>query len=378
MLYVTVDPGTALLCGGPILSGIKSKNGQGGPIHMMKMKKGCRALIVALVMMVFCNFVAFGDEVAEPAGSAVESVMDDAADTSASESTDSETDEVADSDSDSASEPDGSEAEDAPEPKEKKDDDQSSFDSGKKEDHSSFDEWDFPEPTPEPQPEPVPEPTPEPQPETPEPAPTPEPEKPEVPVAPEPEKPEIPVVPVVPEPTPQPEPTPEHWHDDDDDDDDVIVVIPKKPVVTAETDMVPVVKTFEVLSGDTLPTPEETPTPKTEIPETPSSELPKTGDSSLALYAFLASAFGLVVLLASSFIGRHNTDETAKEVPARPQMCCGPQRTKETGKDVSVKAARSSGRKSAPSRFGLRCKNCVKIVLALTHPGWGLFVSKSR
>ena len=38
MLYVTVDPGTALLCGGPILSGIKSKNGQGGPIHMMKMK----------------------------------------------------------------------------------------------------------------------------------------------------------------------------------------------------------------------------------------------------------------------------------------------------------------------------------------------------
>lgn len=373
MLYVTVDPGTALLCGGPILSGIKSKNGQGGPIHMMKMKKGCRALIVALVMMVFCNFVAFGDEVAEPAGSAVESVMDDAADTSASESTDSETDEVADSDS--ASEPDGSEAEDAPEPKEKKDDDQPSFDSGKKEDHSSFDEWDFPEPTPEPQPEPVPEPTPEPQPETPEPAPTPEPEKPEVPVAPEPEKPEIPVVPVTPEPTPQPEPTPEHWHDDDDDDDDIVVIIPKKPVVTTETDEVPVVKTFEMSSGDTLPTPEE---PVVTTEKASSSELPKTGDSSLALYAFMASAFGLVALLGSSLIGRHNADETAKEVPVYPQMCCGPQETEKTGKSVSVKAARSSGTKNAPSRFGLRCQNCIKIVLALTHPGWGLFVSKSR
>ena len=79
--------------------------------------------------------------------------------------------------------------------------------------------------------------------------------------------------------------------------------------VTTETDEVPVVKTFEVSSGDTLPTPEET--PGTQIPKTPSDELPKTGDSSLALYAFMASAFGLVVLMASSFIGRHNADETA-------------------------------------------------------------------
>lgn len=335
---------------------------------MMKLKKGCRALIVALVMAICCNFIAFGDEVTAPE-SAVESVMDDTADASVPESTDSETDDAAEPDSDS--ETDGSDVEGAPEPEDKKDDDQSSFDSGKKEDHSSFDEWDFPEPTPEPQPEP--QPTPEPQPEpTPEPAPEPAPEP----------TPEIPVVPVVPEPTPitpvTPEPeVPEHWHDDDDDDD-VIVVIPKKPVVTAETDMVPVVKTFEVSSGDTLPTPEETPTPKTEIPETPSSELPKTGDSSLALYAFLASAFGLVVLLASSFIGRSNADEATEAFSAYPQMCCGPQRTKETGKDVSVKAARSSGTKNAPPRFGLRCQNCIEIVLALTHPGWGLFVPKSR
>lgn len=314
---------------------------------MKSLKKGCRALIVALMISVFCNFIAFGDEVAELAESAVESVMDNTADTSVSESTDSEADEV--TNSDSASEPDGSEADEAAEPEEKKDDDQSSFDSGKKEDHSSFDEWDFPEPTPEPQPEPEP---------------TPEPEK---PVTPEP----------APEPTPEPAPEPpEHWHDDSDDDDDIVVVIPKKPVFTAETDTVPVVKTFEVSSGDTLPTPEET--PGTQIPKTPSDELPKTGDSSLALYAFMASAFGLVVLMASSFIGRHNADETAKEVPAYPQMCCGPQETKETGKDVSVKAARSSGTKIAPSRFGLRCKSCIEIVLALTHPGWGLFVSKSR
>lgn len=339
---------------------------------MKKVEKGCRALIVALVMAIFCNFIAFGDEVAEPAGSAVESVMDDTVDdSSVSESTDSETDEAAEPDSDSK--PDGSKTEDSPEAEEKKDDEQSSFDSGKKEDHSSFDEWDFPEPAPEPQPEPQPEPAPEP---------TPEPEKPEpeVPVVPEPEKPEIPVVPVVPEPekpvTPEPTPEPERWHDDSDDDDDIVVVIPKKPVFTAETDTVPVVKTFEVSSGDTLPTPEET--PGTQIPKTPSDELPKTGDSSLALYAFMASAFGLVVLMASSFIGRHNADETAKEVPAYPQMCCGPQETKETGKDVSVKAARSSGTKIAPSRFGLRCKSCIEIVLALTHPGWGLFVSKSR
>lgn len=332
---------------------------------MKKVEKGCRALIVALVMAVFCNFIAFGDEVAEPEESAVESVMDNTANTSVSESTDSEADEV--TDSDSASEPDGSEADEAAEPEEKKDADQSSFDSGKKEDHSSFDEWDFPEPTPEPQPEP--EPTPEPEkPVTPEPAPEPTPEP-----APEPE---IPEVPVTPEPQPEPTPQPEHWHDDSDDDDDIVVVIPKKPVVTAETDTVPVVKTFEVSSGDTLPTPEET--PGTQIPKTPSDELPKTGDSSLALYAFMASAFGLVVLMASSFIGRHNADETAKEVPAYPQMCCGPQETKETGKDVSVKAARSSGTKIAPSRFGLRCKSCIEIVLALTHPGWGLFVSKSR
>lgn len=337
---------------------------------MMNLKKGCHALIVALIMAIFCNFIAFGDEVAEPAGSAVESVMDDTADdSSVSESTDSETDEAAEPDSDS--EPNGSETEDSPEPEEKKDDDQSSFDSGKKEDHSSFDEWDFPEPTPEPQPEP--EPTPEPEkPVTPEPAPEPAPEP-----TPEPApEPEIPEVPVTPEPQPEPTPQPEHWHDDSDDDDDIVVVIPKKPVVTAETDTVPVVTTFEVSSGDTLPTPEET--PGTQIPKTPSDELPKTGDSSLALYAFMASAFGLVVLMASSFIGRHNADETAKEVPAYPQMCCGPQETKETGKDVSVKAARSSGTKIAPSRFGLRCKSCIEIVLALTHPGWGLFVSKSR
>ena len=325
---------------------------------MKKMKKGCRALIAALMISVFCNFIAFGDEVAEPAESAVESVMDDTTDASVSESIDSAVDEAA-------------------EPEEKKDDDQSSFDSGNKEDHSSFDEWDFPEPQPtpepekpEPAPEPQPQPQPEPEPEKPEPAP--EPEKPEIPVTPAPEP--TPVTPVAPEPTPEPE----RWHDDsdDDDDDDIVVVIPKKPVFTAETDTVPVVKTFEVSSGDTLPTPEET--PGTQIPKTPSDELPKTGDSSLALYAFMASAFGLVVLMASSFIGRHNADETAKEVPAYPQMCCGPQETKETGKDVSVKAARSSGTKIAPSRFGLRCKSCIEIVLALTHPGWGLFVSKSR
>ena len=330
---------------------------------MKKVKAGCHALIVALIMAIFCNFIAFGDEVAEPAESAVESVMDDAAnDSSVSESTDSKTDEVADS---------------ASEPEEKKDDDQSSFDSGKKEDHSSFDEWDFPEPTPEPQP--APQPTPEPQPE-PEPEPTPEPEKPEpeVPVIPEPEKPEIPVVPVVPEPTPEPEPAPqpEHWHDDDDDDD-TIIVIPKMPVTTAETDEVPVVKTFEVPSGDELPALE---TPVVKIPEAPGSELPKTGDSSLALYAFLASAFGLALLIGSSFIGRHNADETMnkKQASAHPQMCCGPQETKDAGKDVSVKATHSSGTNNAPSHFGLRCQNCIKIVLALTHPGWGLFVSKNR
>lgn len=345
---------------------------------MKNLKKGCHALIVALIMAIFCNFIAFGDEVAEPE-SAVESVMDDTADASAPESTDSETDDAAEPDSDS--ETDGSDVEGAPEPEDKKDDDQSSFDSGKKEDHSSFDEWDFPEPTPEPQPQPEPEPTPEPAPEPtpepqPEPTPTPEP-------APEP-TPEIPVVPVVPEPTPitpvTPEPeVPERWYDnDDDDDDDIVVIIPKMPVVTAETDMVPVVKTFEVSSGDTLPTPEETPTPKTEIPKTPSSDLPKTGDSSLALYAFMASAFGLAVLLGGSFIDRHNADETAKEFSTYPQMCCGPQETEKNGKDVSVKAARSSGIKNAPSRFGLRCQNCIEIVLALTHPGWGLFVSESR
>lgn len=346
---------------------------------MKKTRKGCHALIVALVMAVFCNFIAFGDEVAAPAESAVESIMDDAADdSSVSESTDSEADEAADADSDS--EPDGSESEDDSEPEEKKDDNQSSFDSGNKEDHSSFDEWDFPEPAPQPEPtpEPAPQPEPVPEPEKPEPAPEPTPE------------PEVPVMPVEPEPTPQPEPEkpaptlepekpePERWYDDsdDDDDDDTIVVIPKMPVFTAETDTVPVVKTFEVSSGDTLPTPEET--PELDLPETPSDDLPKTGDSSLALYAFLASAFGLVVLLASSFIGRRNTDETAKEFSTYPQMCCGPQETEKTGKDVSVKAARSSGTKNAPSRFGFRCQNCIEIVLALTHPGWGLFVPKSR
>lgn len=340
---------------------------------MEKMKKGCRALIAALVMAVCCNFIAFGDEVAAPAESAVESVTDDTADTTAdtsvSKSTDAEADGTAEPNSDS--EPDGSEAEETPEPEEKGDDNQSSFDSGKKEDHSSFDEWDFPEP------EPAPEPQPEPQPE-----PTPEPEKPVTPEpTPEPEKPETPVVPVVPEPekpvTPEPTPEPERWHDDDNDDDDTIIVIPKMPVVTTETDEVPVVKTFEVPSGDTLPVPE---TPVVEIPETPGSELPKTGDSSLPLYAFLASAFGLALLISSSIIGRHNADETVnkKPVSAHPQMCCGLQETEKSGKSVSVKATRSSRTKSASSHFGLRCQNCIKIVLALTHPGWGLFVSKNR
>ena len=332
---------------------------------MMNLKKGCHALIVALIMAIFCNFIAFGDEVAEPAGSAVESVMDDTVDdSSVSESTDSETDEAAEPDSDS--EPDGSKTEDSPEAEEKKDDEQSSFDSGKKEDHSSFDEWDFPEPTPEPQPEPAPQPTPEPEPQ-PEPAPQPTPE-------PEPEKPEIPVTPV-PEPEkPEPTPEPERWHNDDDDDDDIIVVIPKKPVIT-ETDEVPVIKTFEVSSGDTLPTPEE---PVVTTGKASSSELPKTGDSSLALYAFMASAFGLAILLGSSFVGRHNADETADTVSAYPQMCCRPQETEKTGKSVSVTATRSSGTQNAPSRFGLRRINYMKIVLALTHPGWGLFVSESR
>ena len=313
---------------------------------MMKLRKGCHALIVALVMAICCNFIAFGDEVAAPAD-AVESVVDDTADTSASESTDSETDEAADSDS----EPDGSEAEDTPEPEEKKDDDQSSFDSGKKEDHSSFDEWDFPEPTPEPEPEPEP-------------------------VTPEPEIPVTPVVPVVPEPTPQPEPTPERWHDDDDDDDDdIVVVIPKIPVTT-ETDEVPVVTTFEVPSGDTLPVPEN---PVVEIPETPGSELPKTGDSSLPLYAFLASAFGLALLIGNSFIGRHNADEAVNKKPAsaHPQMCCGLQEAEKSGKSVSIKATHSSRTKNAPSHFGLRCQNCIKIVLALTHPGGGFLYLKT-
>lgn len=311
---------------------------------MKKFEKGCRALIVALMISVFCNFIAFGDEVAAPAESVVESVMDDTADTSVSESTDSKTDEVADS----ASEPDGSEAEETPEPEEKGDDNQSSFDSGKKEDHSSFDEWDFPEP------EPAPEPTPEPQPE-PQPEPTPEPEK-----------------PVTPEPTPEPE----RWHDDDNDDDDTIIVIPKMPVVTTDTDEVPVVKTFEVPSGDTLPVPE---TPVVEIPETPGSELPKTGDSSLPLYAFLASAFGLVLLISSGFIGKRNADETVnkKQVSCYPQMCCGPRKPKKSGKSANVKVTRSSGTKSAPSHFGLQCQNCIKIVLALTHPGGGFLYLKT-
>ena len=318
---------------------------------MKKMKKGCRALIVALIMAICCNFIAFGDEVAAPAEPAVESVTDDTADTTAdtsvSESTDAEADRTAAPNSDS--EPDGSEAEETPEPEEKGDDNQSSFDSGKKEDHSSFDEWDFPEP------EPAPEPTPEPQPE-PQPEPTPEPEK-----------------PVTPEPTPEPE----RWHDDDNDDDDTIIVIPKMPVVTTETDEVPVVKTFEVPSGDTLPVPE---TPVVEIPETPGSELPKTGDSSLPLYAFLASAFGLVLLISSGFIGKRNADETVnkKQVSCYPQMCCGPRKPKKSRKSVNVKVTRSSGTKSASSRFGLRRQNRIKIVLALTHPGGGFLCLKNR
>lgn len=330
---------------------------------MKRLGKGCHALIVALIMAICCNFIAFGDEVAAPAESAVESVTDDTADDlSVSESTNSETDETADSDS----EPDGSESEGDPEPEEKKDDNQSSFDSGNKEDHSSFDEWGFPEPeNPAPQPEPTPEPTPEPEPQPePAPEPAPEPEKPEIPVTPIPE-PEVPVV-----------PEPEHWHDDDDDDDDIVVVIPKMPVVTAGTDEVPVVKTFEVPSGDTLPVPE---TPVVEIPETPGSELPKTGDSGLPLYAFLASAFGLALLISSSFIGRHNADETVnkKPVSAHPQMCCGLQETEKSGKDVNVKATRSSRTKNAPSHFGLRCWHCIKIVLALTHPGGGFLYLKT-
>lgn len=327
---------------------------------MMKAKKGYHALIVALVMAIFCSFIAFGDEVAAPAEYAVESVMDDAADdSSVSEPTDSEMDTDADSDS----EPDGSEAEDVSEPEEKKDDDQSSFDSGNKEDHSSFDEWDFPEPAP--QPEPV---TPV----------TPEPEKPEpvTPVTPEPEKPE----PEKPEPetpvTPEPEKpvTPEHW-DDDDDDDDIVVVTSEKPVVT-ETEEVPVITVFEAPTGNALP---ETEKPVVKIPETPGSALPKTGDSNLPLYAFMASAFGLALLIGSSFIGSCNADETAnkKQTSAHPQMCCELQEARKSGKSVSVKAVRSSRIKSAPSRFGLRHKNCIKIVLALTHPGGGFLCLKS-
>ena len=183
-----------------------------------------------------------------------------------------------------------------------------------------------------------------------------------------------PVVPVVPEPTPQPEPTPERWHDDDDDDD-IVVVIPKIPVTT-ETDEVPVVTTFEVPSGDTLPVPEN---PVVEIPETPGSELPKTGDSSLPLYAFLASAFGLALLIGNSFIGRHNADEAVNKKPAsaHPQMCCGLQEAEKSGKSVSIKATRSSRTKNAPSHFGLRCQNCIKIVLALTHPGGGFLYLKT-
>ena len=336
---------------------------------MMKLRKGCHALIVALVMAICCNFIAFGDEVAAPAGSAVESVMNDAADNSSvSESTNSEAD--TDAAADSNPEPDGLEAEETPEPEEKKDDNQSSFDSGNKEDHSSFDEWDFPEPTPEPTPEPQPEPAPQPTPEpAPQPTPEPEPEKPEIPVTPVPE-------PEKPEPTPQPEPTPERWHDDDDDDDDdIVVVIPKIPVTT-ETDEVPVVTTFEVPSGDTLPVPEN---PVVEIPETPGSELPKTGDSSLPLYAFLASAFGLALLIGNSFIGRHNADEAVNKKPAsaHPQMCCGLQEAEKSGKSVSIKATRSSRTKNAPSHFGLRCQNCMKIVLALTHPGGGFLYLKT-
>ena len=96
---------------------------------MKKVKAGCHALIVALIMAIFCNFIAFGDEVAEPAGSAVESVMDDTVDdSSVSESTNSEAD--TDAAADSNPEPDGSEAEETPEPEEKKDNNQSSFDSG--------------------------------------------------------------------------------------------------------------------------------------------------------------------------------------------------------------------------------------------------------
>lgn len=314
---------------------------------MMKNKKGCRALIVALVMAIFCSFIAFGDEVTAPAEYAVESVMDDAADDlSVSESIDSEMNTDADSDS----EPDGSEAE------EKKDDDQSSFDSGNKEDHSSFDEWDFPEPTPEPTPEPAPEPAPEPTPEpTPAPQPTPQP-------APQ------------PEPTPEPKPVPEHW-DDDDDDDDIVVVTPEKPVVT-ETEEVPVITVFKASSGKALP--QENPV-VVKIPETPGSTLPKTGDSNLPLYAFMASAFGLALLIGSSFIGSCNADETAnqKQTSAHPQMCCELQEARKSGKSASVKAVRSSGIKSAPSRFGLRHKNCIEIVLALTHPGGGFLCLKS-
>ena len=108
-----------------------------------------------------------------------------------------------------------------------------------------------------------------------------------------------------------------------------------------------------------------------------SSELPKTGDSSLALYAFMASAFGLAILLGSSFVGRHNADETADTVSAYPQMCCRPQETEKTGKSVSVTATRSSGTQNAPSRFGLRRINYMKIVLALTRPGGGFLCLKT-
>ena len=133
-------------------------------------------------------------------------------------------------------------------------------------------------------------------------------------------------------------------------------------------------KTFEMSSGDTLPTPEE---PVVTTEKASSSELPKTGDSSLALYAFMASAFGLAILLGSSFVGRHNADETADTVSAYPQMCCRPQETEKTGKSVSVTATRSSGTDNAPSRFGLRCWHCIEIVLALTRPGGGFLCLKT-
>ena len=147
------------------------------------------------------------------------------------------------------------------------------------------------------------------------------------------------------------------------------------PVVTTETDEVPVVKTFEVPSGDTLPVPE---TPVVEIPETPGSELPKTGDSSLPLYAFLASAFGLVLLISSGFIGKRNADETVnkKQVSCYPQMCCGPRKPKKIQKERERKSYAFFRNKECVVPFWAPAPESHKDCFSPHPSGWGLFVSE--